>query len=447
MEANMKYFFHIFGCQMNEADAEVLAGFLVNMGYSEATTEAEADIILLITCCVREHAESRVYGKLGELARLKQEKPALIIGISGCMPQQDDVAKSLRAKFPYLDLIFGTHNLPDFPRLLEEVQAGGSQVLAVLDEAGEVREDLPRLRQDGLKAWVTIMYGCNNYCTYCIVPYVRGRERSRSLDAIVAEVRALAEHGCREVTLLGQNVNSYGRDLAPLVRVDFADLLTAIGKVPGVARVRFMTSHPRDFSDKLIAAAANTPAVCEHFHLPVQSGSNAVLARMNRGYTREAYLALVQRLRSRVPHAAITTDIIVGFPGETEQDFADTLALVREVGFDSVFAFAYSARSGTPAADYAEHLQKPEKSMRLKQLIETANAIALERNQKLANQVVEVLVEGPSKTNPDRLTGRTRTNKLVHINNEPDLVGKLLDVRITKVQTFSLLGERVGVGR
>jgi tRNA-2-methylthio-N6-dimethylallyladenosine synthase len=208
-----------------------------------------------------------------------------------------------------------------------------------------------------------------------------------------------------------------------------------------------MTSHPRDFSDKLIAAAANTPAVCEHFHLPVQSGSNAVLDRMNRGYTREAYLALVQRLRSRVPQAAITTDIIVGFPGETEQDFADTLALVREVGFDSVFAFAYSARSGTPAADYAEHLQKPEKSMRLKQLIDTANAIALARNQKLANQVVEVLVEGPSKTNPDRFTGRTRTNKLVHINNEPDLVGKLLDVRITKVQTFSLLGERVGIGR
>jgi len=443
----MRYFFHIFGCQMNEADAEVLAGFLVNMGYSEAMTEADADIILLITCCVREHAESRVYGKLGELAKLKQQKPSVIVGISGCMPQQDDVAKNLRAKFPYLDLIFGTHNLPDFPRLLEEVQAGGGQVLAVLDEATEVREDLPRLRPDALKAWVTIMYGCNNYCTYCIVPYVRGRERSRSLDAIVAEVRNLAEHGCREVTLLGQNVNSYGRDLVPGGQMDFADLLAAVDKVPDIARVRFMTSHPRDFSDKLIVTAANSPSVCEHFHLPVQSGSNEVLARMNRGYTREAYLELVQEVRSRIPDAAITTDIIVGFPGETEQDFAETLDLVRAVAFDSVFAFAYSPRSGTPAADYAEQLAKPEKSMRLSQLIETANAIALERNQKLANQVVEVLVLGPSKTNPERLTGRTRTNKLVHLDNEPNLVGKLLDVRITKVQTFSLLGERVGTLR
>ena len=443
----MKYLFHIFGCQMNEADAEVLAGFLVNMGYSQAKTEADADIILLITCCVREHAESRVYGKLGELAKLKQHKPSLIVGISGCMPQQDDVAKNLRAKFPYLDLIFGTHNLPDFPRLLEEVQADGMQVLAVLDEAGEVREDLPRLRPDGLKAWVSIMYGCNNYCTYCIVPYVRGRERSRSLDAIVAEVRTLAEQGCREITLLGQNVNSYGRDLAPEIKIDFADLLAAVDKVPDLARVRFMTSHPRDFSDKLIETAASSPSVCEHFHLPVQSGSNDVLARMNRGYTREAYLALVQKVRARVPHAAITTDIIVGFPGETEQDFADTLDLVREVAFDSVFAFAYSARSGTPAAGFAEQLSKAEKSMRLKQLIDTANAIALKHNQELANQVVEVLVLGPSKTNPARLTGRTRTNKLVHLDNEPNLIGKLLDVSITQVQTFSLLGKRVGAWR
>ncbi|MBT9176001.1 MAG: tRNA-2-methylthio-N(6)-dimethylallyladenosine synthase [Firmicutes bacterium] len=442
----MKYYFHIFGCQMNEADAEVLAGFLVSMGYSRAESESEADIILLITCCVREHAESRVYGKLGELARLKQLKPSLVVGISGCMPQQADVAESLRVKFPYLDLIFGTHNLPDFPRLLEEAQAHGGQVLEVVEE-GEVRENLPRVRQIGLKAWVSIMYGCNNYCTYCIVPYVRGRERSRLPEAILAEIRELTEQGCLEVTLLGQNVNSYGRGLAPQLRVDFADLLAAVDKVPGMQRVRFMTSHPRDFSDKLIETVFNSSSVCEHFHLPVQSGSNQVLARMNRGYTRETYLELVHKLRAAIPHAAITTDIIVGFPGETEQDFSETLDLVREVAFDSVFAFAYSARSGTPAADFAPQLPKAEKSLRLKQLIDTANAIALVRNQKLADKVVEVLVEGPSKTNPDRLTGRTRTNKLVHLDSEPDLVGKLLDVRITRVQTFSMLGERTGVER
>lgn len=431
---------------MNEADAEVLAGFLVNMGYSQADSEAEADIILLLTCCVREHAESRVYGKLGELARLKQQKPSLIVGISGCMPQQTDVAKNLRVKFPYLDLIFGTHNLPDFPRLLEEVETQGGQVLEVV-EAGEVRENLPRVRQIGLKAWVSIMYGCNNYCTYCIVPYVRGRERSRTPDAILEEIRGLGEQGCREVTLLGQNVNSYGRDLAPHVKVDFADLLAAVDKVPDLARVRFMTSHPRDVTDKLIDTIAAARAICEHFHLPVQSGSNGVLAQMNRGYTRETYLELVRKLRAAVPLAALTTDVIVGFPGETEQDFAETLGLVREVGFDSVFAFAYSPRSGTPAADFAPQLSKAEKSMRLKQLIDTANAIALERNQPLADTTVELLVEGPSKTNPERLTGRTRTNKLVHIDAKPGLLGKLVDVRITRVQTFSLLGEPVGVGR
>ncbi len=439
----MKYYFYIFGCQMNEADAEVLAGFLVNMGYSEAESETEADLILLITCCVREHAESRVYGKLGELAKLKQLKPSLIVGISGCMPQQEDVAEKLRQRFPYLDLIFGTHNLPDFPRLLAETEAHGGKVLEIVD-AGEVRENLPRVRQQSIKAWLSIMYGCNNYCSYCIVPYVRGRERSRSPEAILAEARELVGQGVREITLLGQNVNSYGRDLALGTPTDFADLLDAVGKVPGVERLRFMTSHPRDFSDKLIEIAARSPVVCEHFHLPVQSGSNEVLSKMNRGYTRESYVELVRKLRAAVPHAAITTDIIVGFPGETEDDFRATLDLVREVAFDSVFAFAFSPRSGTPAADFAPQLGKTEKSLRLKLLLETANEISLARNLQLAGTRVEVLVEGPSKTNSERLTGRTRTNKLVHIDAAPGLIGQLVEAKITRIQTFSMLGEVIG---
>ena len=443
----MKYFIHIFGCQMNVADAEVLAGHLTKMGYNEAVAEADADIILLVTCCVREHAESRVYGKLGELYRLKQQNPSLILGISGCMPQQEDVARTLSVKFPYLDLIFGTHNLPEFPRLLEQALASGEPVLEVVAATHEVAENLPRLRQDSLKSWVTIMYGCNNYCSYCIVPYVRGPERSRQPEAVVAEIAELAQQGCREITLLGQNVNSYGRDLVPAYATDFADILYEVARVPGIERVRFMTSHPRDFSDKLIAVAASARTVCEHFHLPVQSGSNSVLARMNRGYTRETYLALIRRLRTAIPGAAVTTDIIVGFPGETEEDYQDTLSLLSEVAFDSVFAFAYSARSGTPAAKVDEHLSSVEKNMRLRRLIETANVMALTRNRQLADHIVEVLIEGPSKTNPARLTGRTRTNKLVHVDSDERLIGKLVDVKIRKVQTFSMLGEQVGPPR
>ncbi|MBS3872722.1 MAG: tRNA (N6-isopentenyl adenosine(37)-C2)-methylthiotransferase MiaB [Firmicutes bacterium] len=439
----MKYLFHIFGCQMNEADAEVLAGHLETLGYSSTTTESEADLILLITCCVREHAESKVYGKLGELYSLKQENPRLILGICGCMPQQEDVARKLETRFPYLDLVFGTHNLPDFPKLLAQVEATGAAVVEVLGGAGAIAENLPRARRDSLKAWVTIMYGCSNFCTYCIVPYVRGQERSREVSAILAEISDLATKGYREITLLGQNVNSYGRDLAG--QPDFADLLAGIETISGISRVRYMTSHPRDFTDKLIQVVARAKKVCEHFHLPVQSGSNAVLKAMNRGYSREQYLALVDRIRRAVPTAVITTDIIVGFPGETEEDFAETLSLLREVRFDAAYTFAYSPRSGTVAADWVENLSKEEKNARLRHLIDVVNEISLECNLPLLNQVVELLVEGPSRTDPSRLTGRTRSNKLVHFVGESSLIGRLVEVRITKVQTWSLKGEQVGV--
>ncbi|KAF0193795.1 MAG: bifunctional enzyme involved in thiolation and methylation of tRNA [Bacillota bacterium] len=439
----MKYLLHVFGCQMNEADAEVLAGHLEKLGYAKALSEEEADVILLITCCVREHAESRVYGKIGELYHLKQLKPTLILGVCGCMTQQDDVAEKMRTRYPYLDLIFGTHNLPEFPRLLEQARASGELVFEVLPEAEGVVEDLPRLRNDGLKSWVTIMYGCNNYCTYCIVPYVRGRERSRQPHAIVNEITDLVKRGYREITLLGQNVNSYGKDLD--IDVDFASLLEQIDQIEGLERIRYMTSHPRDFTERLVDAIASSESVCEQFHLPVQSGSNNMLKAMNRGYTREHYLSLVRKIREVLPNASISTDFIVGFPGETEQDFEDTLSLVKEVRYDSAYTFSYSARTGTPAAGLEDQLSEGEKSERLGRLIEAVTATTFERNLPLQHQVLEVLVEGPSKKDPSKLTGRTRTNKLVHFVGEKELVGKLVDVKITKVQTWSLIGEQAGL--
>jgi len=426
---------------MNEHDAEVLAGQLEGMGYTRAESETEADVILLITCCVREHAESKVYGKIGELYRLKQIKPHLVLGVCGCMTQQDDVAQKMKERFPYLDLLFGTHNIADFPRMLETAQATGELIMEVLPEAGGISENLPRLRSGGLKSWVTIMYGCNNFCTYCIVPYVRGRERSRQPAAVVDEVRELGQRGYREVTLLGQNVNSYGKDLG--INVDFADLLSSVDSVEGIDRIRYMTSHPRDFSDKLIRTIAASTKVCEHFHLPIQSGSDSILQAMNRGYSREQYLKLVERIRELVPQAAITTDLIVGFPGETLEDFKATLDLVEAVRFDAAFTFAYSPRSGTPAANLTTQLTGEEKNRRLRELIEVVNASSLERNLLLQDKTVEVLVEGPSKNDPQRLTGRTRTNKLVHFAGGETLVGQLVRVKITKVQTWSLLGELV----
>ncbi len=433
----LKYRILPYGCQMNEHDAEVLAGMLAGLAYTETENEHEADLVLLVTCAVREHAEQRVYGKIGELYRLKQENPNLVIAVGGCMPQQPEVARKMKQRFPYLDIIFGTHNLTEFPAMLQAARDSQETVLQVQPEAGVVEEHLPRVRRDGLKAWVTIMYGCNNFCTYCIVPYVRGRERSRLPASIVQEVTELVQAGYKEVTLLGQNVNSYGKDLEQ--QVDFADLLRQVNAA-GIERIRFMTSHPKDISPRLIAAMAECEHVMEHLHLPVQSGSSRILQAMNRGYSREHYLDLVRQIRAALPGIALTTDLIVGFPGETDADYQATLDLLREVRYDAAFTFAYSPRSGTPAATMLEQVAAGVSKQRLLQLIETQNAIALEQNQALVGTLQSVLVEGPSKNDPERLTGRTRGNKLVHFVGESGLRGQLVKVRIEAAQTWNLMG-------
>ncbi|HBK85743.1 MAG TPA: tRNA (N6-isopentenyl adenosine(37)-C2)-methylthiotransferase MiaB [Firmicutes bacterium] len=425
---------------MNEHDAEVLAGQLQEQNYLPTDDEATADLIILITCAVREHAEQRVYGKIGELYRLKQENPNLILAVGGCMSQQMEVAKKMKQRFPYLDIIFGTHNLVNFPELLRAASDGQETVLEILDKEGSLVEQLPRVRQDGLKAWTTIMYGCNNFCTYCIVPYVRGRERSRQPASILAEIEDLVSRGYQEVTLLGQNVNSYGKDLHD--DYDFAALLRAVNDT-GINRIRFMTSHPKDISPRLITAMAECENVMEHLHLPVQSGSSRILQSMNRRYTRERYLELVREIRTAIPDIALTTDIIVGFPGETEQDFEDTLSLMEAVRYDAAFTFAYSPRGGTPAAKMLEQVADAVSKERLQRLNELQARISMERNQELISSEQQILVEGPSKNDPSRLTGRTRGNKLVHFVGSEHLIGKIVRVRITQAQTWNLLGELI----
>ncbi len=439
-KAQKYYKITAYGCQMNEHDAEVLAGQLQEQNYLPTDDEATADLIILITCAVREHAEQRVYGKIGELYRLKQENPNLILAVGGCMSQQMEVAKKMKQRFPYLDIIFGTHNLVNFPELLRAASDGQETVLEILDKEGSLVEQLPRVRQDGLKAWTTIMYGCNNFCTYCIVPYVRGRERSRQPASILAEIEDLVSRGYQEVTLLGQNVNSYGKDLHD--DYDFAALLRAVNDT-GINRIRFMTSHPKDISPRLITAMAECENVMEHLHLPVQSGSSRILQSMNRRYTRERYLELVREIRTAIPDIALTTDIIVGFPGETEQDFEDTLSLMEAVRYDAAFTFAYSPRGGTPAAKMLEQVADAVSKERLQRLNELQARISMERNQELISSEQQILVEGPSKNDPSRLTGRTRGNKLVHFVGSEHLIGKIVRVRITQAQTWNLLGELI----
>ncbi len=418
---------------MNEHDSEVLAGILETLGYAPAARTEAADVILINTCCIRESAEQKIYGKIGSLKPLKAAHPGLIIGVAGCMTQQEGAPAKLRQKAPHIDLLFGTHNLHNLPVLLWQAMDRPGKTAEIWPEAGAIVEHLPHVRTDGLKAWVAIMYGCNNFCSYCIVPYVRGRERSRQPAEIAAEVRELAGQGIREITLLGQNVNSYGRGLPE--PVDFADLLEILEPISGIERIRYMTSHPRDFSDKLIDTIARSAKVCEHYHLPVQAGSDRILQLMNRGYTREVYLTLVDKIRQRTPDASLTTDIIVGFPGETEEDFADTLDLVQRARFDTAYTFLYSRRSGTKAADLAEQVPLAVKKERLQRLMDTQNRISREINEAQVGQTVEVLVEGPSSTDPDVLSGRTRTNKIVlapaPAGEITRLTGKLIKVKLT----------------
>jgi len=430
-----------YGCQMNEHDSEKLAGMLSNMNYLECDNKEEADLVIFNTCCVRENAELKVYGNLGQLKPLKKKKPDMIIAVCGCMMQQAHVVEYIKKKYPFVDLIFGTHNLHNFPVLLSNCKQSDSMLVEVWDEEGEIIEGLPSIRKYGLKAFVNIMYGCNNFCTYCIVPYTRGRERSREPVDIINEVKNLVEKGTKEITLLGQNVNSYGKTLEE--NIDFAGLLSRINEIEGLERIRFMTSHPKDVSENLIYAIRDCEKVCEHIHLPVQAGSNNVLKAMNRRYSKEKYLKLVEDIQAAVPGISITTDIIVGFPGETEEDFEHTLDLVKKVKYDNAFTFIYSIREGTPAAKMEEQVPEDVKHNRFNRLLEILHKGSRERNFELKDEVLEVLVEGVSKNDESILMGRTRTNKVVNFDGPKDLIGKLCNVKITKPKNFSLYGELV----
>ncbi len=450
----MRKTFHIttFGCQMNEHDSEVLAGLLSDMGCQAVSERKEAEIAILNTCSVRENADKRFFGTLGQLKRRKEADPGFFVCVCGCMMQQQHVIDTIKSKYPWVDLVFGTHNIHRFPELISKVVGEREKLVEVWEDAQEIVEDLPSKRLYDCKALVNIMYGCNNFCTYCIVPYTRGREKSRRPEDIIREIRSLADDGVREVMLLGQNVNSYrGRSADGSVSaggesentVTFPKLIEMIAEIEGIERIRFMTSHPKDLSDELIDIFSRCEKLCRNIHLPVQSGSTEVLRRMNRRYTREDYLALIEKLRAQVPDITISTDIIVGFPGETEDDFRDTLSLMEEVRYDSAFTFLYSVRKGTPAEKYEDQIPEDVKHERFQRLVETVDRISAEKNRSYEGKVVKVLCEGASKRKKNRLSGRTDGFKLVNFAGSEDLIGSFVDVRITEGKTFSLDGELV----
>ncbi|KGX88366.1 tRNA (N6-isopentenyl adenosine(37)-C2)-methylthiotransferase MiaB [Pontibacillus litoralis] len=435
-----KFLIRTYGCQMNEHDTEIMAGILTDIGYESTSDTNEADIILLNTCAIRENAENKVFGEIGHLKPLKQEKPDLIIGVCGCMSQEESVVNRILQKHPFIDLIFGTHNIHRLPQLVKEAMFSKEMVVEVWSKEGDIVENLPRQRKGSIKAWVNIMYGCDKFCTYCIVPYTRGKERSRLPQDIIQEVRQLAAQGYKEITLLGQNVNAYGKDLD--MEYGLGDLMDEIRKID-IPRVRFTTSHPRDFDDRLIEVLAKGGNLLDHIHLPVQSGSSEVLKIMARKYTRERYLELVHKIREAMPNATLTTDIIVGFPNETEEQFQETLSLVEEVGFEGAYTFIYSPREGTPAAKMKDNVPMEVKKERLQRLNALVNHQAAETMKKYEGEMVDVLVEGESKKNPDVLAGYTHRNKLVNFRAPKSLIGEIVQVKVTKAKTWSLDGELV----
>ena len=438
--SNKHYYIMTFGCQMNEHDSEIMAGMLEDMGYEETYKRAEADVILINTCSIRDNADKRFFGSLGQLKRLKKENPDLIVAVCGCMMQQEHIIESINKKYSWVDIVLGTFNIHTLPELINSVINERQKLIAVWDEHQGVVEGLPSKRKYPFKALVNIIYGCNNFCTYCIVPYTRGRERSRKPEEILEEIKNLAASGVKEVMLLGQNVNSYG--IADGFDTDFADLIYAINEIDGIERIRFMTSHPKDLSDKLINAFRDCDKLAKHIHLPVQAGSNNVLKRMNRKYTREAYLELIRKLREATNgEIAITTDIIVGFPGETEEDFQQTLSLLEEVKYDSAFTFLYSIRKGTPAEKYEDQIPEAVKHERFNRMREILDAGMADNNKVYEGRIEKVLVEGSSKKNSKTLTGRTESMKIVNFYGNPDMIGKIVDVKITEGKTYSLVGE------
>ena len=431
---------HSYGCQQNVNDGEKLKGVLQDVGFGICDSVEQADLILFNTCAVREHAEQRVFGNVGALKKLKEQNPRLIIGICGCMAQQKQVVDKLRQSYPYVDLVFGVDGIDRLPAMLAERLRRGRRYLEEPAQRNAVVEDIPIRRDSGFRAWLPIMYGCDNFCTYCIVPYVRGRERSREPAAVLAEFRQLVAAGYKEITLLGQNVNSYGKGLEE--PIDFADLLNLLCAVPGDYHIRFMTSHPKDASRKLIDTIAAQPHLCRHLHLPVQCGSDRLLARMNRHYTVEHYLDLIRYARARVPGITFSSDIIVGFPGETEEDFQGTLDLVRQVGYMQLFTFIYSKREGTPAAGYPDPTPRKEKTDRMARLLRLQDEIAMGLVKDQVGQTVRVLVEGFGRAE-GALSGRLDNNLTVEFAGDAALLGQYVQVRLTGARATVLLGEQV----
>jgi len=433
--------YHIltYGCQMNEHDSEKISGMLASIGYKETKDEKNADLVIFNTCLIRENAELKVFGKLGEVKGLKRNKPDMLVAVCGCMMQKQEIREKLLKKFSFVDIIFGTNTIHELPALIYNVEINKRKSIDIVENTELIYEDMPKMRKFKHKALVNITYGCNNFCTYCVVPYVRGREKSRKPEDIIQEIKALAQDGCKEVTLLGQNVNSYGSNLES--KFTFAQLLYEVNKIEGIERIRFMTSHPKDLTDDLINAIKECDKVCNHVHLPVQAGSNEVLRRMNRKYTKEHYLNLVEKLKSAVPDIAITTDIIVGFPGETEEDFEETIDVVKSVEYDSAFTFLYSVREGTKAALMEDQVPDGVKHERFDRLLDVLYPIVLEKNRQCIDKVFPVLVESGEN---NKLTGRTEHFRLVHFEGDKKLIGEIVNVKITSVKTFHMEGEIAG---
>ena len=435
-----KYFVKTYGCQMNEHDSENIKAILEDMNFIETDTMENADIILLNTCAIRENAHNKVFGMVGRMKHLKSNKPDLITGICGCMAQEEAIVEEIMQKYKWLDIVFGTHNIHRLPQLLKEVVEKQKQEIEVFSIEGEILENIPVKRDNKYKAWINIIYGCDKFCTYCIVPYTRGKQRSRMPEFILNEVKELVKDGYKEVTLLGQNVNAYGKDLG--ISYDMANLLEDVAQTK-IERIRFVTSHPWDFTDEMIEVIKTYPNIMPYIHLPLQSGSDRILKLMGRRYTKESYLSLYNKLKKALPYSSITTDIIVGFPGETEEDFKETLDVVKSCQYDSAFTFIFSPRIGTPAAKMEDKILLEEKEKRLHELNELVNMYAKKANDTYVGKIVPVLIEGVSEKSSDIMMGYTDTMKLVNVKGAEEFVGQIVNVKITDAKTWSLDGELV----
>ncbi|MCR5374241.1 MAG: tRNA (N6-isopentenyl adenosine(37)-C2)-methylthiotransferase MiaB [Lachnospiraceae bacterium] len=437
----LKCMVNTFGCQMNARDSEKILGILEKAGYEEAEDEKHADFVIYNTCTVRENANNKVYGRLGYLGSLKKKNPEMIIALCGCMMQEEHVREKIKESYRYVDLVFGTHNIYKFAELMVNAVYTNKQIMEVWDSTDKIVEELPIVRKYSFKSGINIMFGCNNFCSYCIVPYVRGRERSRKPEDIINEIKSLVNDGVSEIMLLGQNVNSYGKGLEN--PITFAELLHQITEIDGLRRIRFMTSHPKDLSDELIDVMASSPKICKHLHLPVQSGSTDILKVMNRRYTKEQYLMLVDKIKARIPDISLTTDIIVGFPGETEEDFEETIDLVEKVQYDSIFTFIYSKRTGTPAAKMGNQVPEEDVSRRFDRLLNVVQDISAKRMERLTGRTYEVLVEDINTQLEGFVTGRLENNAIVHFKGNTSLIGQYLNVHLDECKGFYFLGTAV----